>query len=217
MAHACTMAVVWLVAVGAVALGGETELTPEHTYRGLANRQTLNPETGQTAWNDTPLTITSQEAYEAFVAQIPEYEMSKTQPAPKSNDPLLAKPPVDFSKHTMLVVFHPVAAAELNFTKIVSDGTKIRADYEAQVNAQDSMLAQDTALGAYTAVVIPVAGLPAEYNRTLKSDVLDSLREPGFRAPEVEADKPDAPDVPGVKDVKTPEVKVKKPSLGVKP
>ena len=51
----------------------------------------------------TEMIIQTQAQYEAFVGKIPKRTISKTNPSPPSKDPLLKKPPIDFSKHMMLV------------------------------------------------------------------------------------------------------------------
>ena len=51
----------------------------------------------------TEMIIKTQAQYEAFVGKIPKRTISKTNPSPPSKDPLLKKPPIDFSKHMMLV------------------------------------------------------------------------------------------------------------------
>jgi hypothetical protein len=47
--------------------------------------------------------IRTQAEYESFVGRIPTHEISMTNPAPESDDPLLKLPPVDFSKVMLLV------------------------------------------------------------------------------------------------------------------
>lgn len=47
--------------------------------------------------------VDSPAAYEALIASLPTESIQKTQPAPPSDDPLLQAPPVDFTRHVLLV------------------------------------------------------------------------------------------------------------------
>lgn len=52
-----------------------------------------------------PRVIRNQEEFIAFKESIPQYEMTKKNPPPESNDPLLTLETIDWSSKMMLVIF----------------------------------------------------------------------------------------------------------------
>ena len=114
----------------------------------------------------TEMIIKTQAQYEAFVAKIPKRTISKTNPAPPSKDPLLKKPPIDFSKHMMLVA-------------IRSDSMYVTPQFESVVAGEDALLVhildsdlgetrflnQMQGIGTYLAVVVPKHTGPIRFLR----------------------------------------------------
>ncbi len=52
---------------------------------------------------DEQLIISNEKEYNDFISKIYPDEVTKTNPAPESNDPLLKKPKIDFNKNMMVV------------------------------------------------------------------------------------------------------------------
>ncbi len=59
---------------------------------------------GEPVQEPTPLVIRDQAAYTAFLERLPRYKIQKKAPAPPSDDPLLKRPHIDFSKQMLLVL-----------------------------------------------------------------------------------------------------------------
>ena len=104
----------------------------------------------------TEMIIKTQAQYETFVGKIPKRTISKTNPSPPSKDPLLKKPPIDFSKHMMLV------AVRANSMYVTPQIESVVAGKDALlVNILDSdlgetrFLNQMQGIGTYLAVVVP--------------------------------------------------------------
>jgi hypothetical protein len=49
--------------------------------------------------------IRDQDGYDALVETLPKHRIQMKQPAPPNDDPLLQKPPIDFSREMLIVVF----------------------------------------------------------------------------------------------------------------
>ncbi len=114
----------------------------------------------------TEMIIKTQADYEAFVAKIPKRTITKTNPAPPSKDPLLKKPPIDFSKHIMLVAIRP-------------DSMYVSPQLESVVAGKDTLLVhildpdlgetrflnQMQGIGTYLAVLVPKHKGPIQFLR----------------------------------------------------
>ncbi len=103
-----------------------------------------------------PRVIRDREGFERFVAMIPKKEISKTQPAPDSDDPLLSKPPINFATHMILVAFrtdtmyvHPV------LEKPRRDGDKLVIDLVHPPLGDTAMMNAAHGIGTYGAVLMP--------------------------------------------------------------
>ena len=108
-----------------------------------------------------PQVITDQAGYDAFVANIPKKTITKKSPAPPSNDPLLKKPPIDFSKHVLVVAARgdtmyasPKIALAVTGGKLVITVTH---------PPDEGMGAQAMGIGSYRAVLIDKPTMPVEF------------------------------------------------------
>ena len=104
----------------------------------------------------TEMIIKTQADYEAFVAKIPKRTISKTNPAPPSKDPLLQKPPIDFSKHMMLVAVRPDSMyVTPKLESVVADKDTLRVNILDPDLGETKFLNQMQGIGTYKAVVVP--------------------------------------------------------------
>ena len=71
-------------------------------YTGVCNMGINHPEDRTVVKKN--LTIRSQADFDAFIAKIPKSEISKIQPAPENDDPLLKNPGIDFDKNMAVVM-----------------------------------------------------------------------------------------------------------------
>ena len=86
-----------------------------------------------------------------FLDRIPKKQISRTRPAPPNPDPLLKRPPIDFTKHTLLAVSRPAMTRPV-FTKITSAKREIMVTIEFP---REEIAARPIHIGTYTAVLIP--------------------------------------------------------------
>src|SRR5690606_23197162 len=119
-------------------------------YRGVVTLP-FDMATMQPKAEDAPLLIDSEAAYETFVARIPKTAVSQTSNAPASDDPLLAKPAIDFSHKAMIVLVSPAINGAPTVSRIERHAKKtvLRVTTPAP-----STEAQPKHLGGYSAVVI---------------------------------------------------------------
>ena len=100
----------------------------------------------------SPLTVVRDaKAYARFLERLPKKQISRTRPAPPNSDPLLKRPPIDFTKHTLLAVSRP-AMTRAVFTKITSAKLEILVTVEFP---REEIAARPIHIGTYTAVLIP--------------------------------------------------------------
>ena len=78
--------------------GAVTEFQIIASYEGRVSLDSSGQSSGP-----TEIIIRSQADYEAFLIRIPRNKITKVNPAPPSDDPLLGKPVIDFESHMMLV------------------------------------------------------------------------------------------------------------------
>jgi hypothetical protein len=68
------------------------------------------------------LAITDDEAYDRLLARLPAQRVQMKQPAPPSDDPLRARPPIDFGVHMLVVVIRAGSLAPIEIAQVVRDG-----------------------------------------------------------------------------------------------
>jgi dipeptidyl aminopeptidase/acylaminoacyl peptidase len=104
----------------------------------------------------TEMIVKTQADYEAFVAKIPKRQITKTNPAPPSNDPLLKKPAIDFGKHVMLVA---IRANSMYVTpkleSVVADKDALLVHILDPDLGETRFLNQMQGISTYLAVVVP--------------------------------------------------------------
>jgi hypothetical protein len=102
------------------------------------------------------MVIKTQADYEAFLRKIPKRTISKTNPSPPSNDPLLKKPAFDFGKHVMLVA---IRANSMYVTPkleaVVADKDALLVHILDPDLGETRFLNQMEGIGTYLAVVVP--------------------------------------------------------------
>ncbi len=104
----------------------------------------------------TELIIKTQADYEAFVGKIPKRTITKTNPAPPSKDPLLKKPPIDFTKHMMLAAIRPDSMyVSPKFESLIVDKDTLRVNILDSDLGETKFLNQMQGIGTYKAVVVP--------------------------------------------------------------
>tara|TARA_Y100000766_G_scaffold36453_1_gene26248 strand:- start:7338 stop:7844 length:507 start_codon:yes stop_codon:yes gene_type:complete len=100
--------------------------------------------------------IRSQADYEGFLTKIPKRQITRTKPAPPSEDPLLKQPSIDFDNSMMLVAIRSdsmYVAPEFKSITCDKNGLSVRiADPEL---GDTKALNQQEGIGTYQAVIIP--------------------------------------------------------------
>ncbi len=97
------------------------------------------------------IVIRDEAAYRAFVERIPTARVQMRQPAPPSDDPLLARPVIDFTREVIVAVVRPLtvsAAPALSLAMV--DGT-LQVRYTAPPIPPE---ARPYGIGAYAALRI---------------------------------------------------------------
>jgi len=105
-----------------------------------------------------PVVIKTRQEFVEFVdTRIPTHEMTKRQPPPESDDPLLKKPDIDFGKRMMIVIFSidENQFIDLRITKIVKkkDIMTVYTDYTFP--DPEEIHQKIINYGFYYAVVVP--------------------------------------------------------------
>ena len=101
-------------------------------------------------------TIRTQADYEAFVAQIPLRQITKTSPAPPSKDPLFKKPFIDFAKHMVLIAIRTDSMYVCSHIEsLVLDGQTFHVHVLDPDLGETRFLNQMRDIGTYRAVVVP--------------------------------------------------------------
>ena len=105
----------------------------------------------------SPLTVVRNEkGYGQFLKLIPQKQISRTRPAPPNTDPLLKKPPIDFTKHTLLYIRRPSMTRPV-FKKITKSKKEVVVSVEFP---REFPAAHPIHIGTYSAVLIPRSGKP---------------------------------------------------------
>jgi len=131
------------------------EVVIQKTWRGIIFMPRPFPGKAPKA-KQSPLTVVRDEkGYGQFLKLIPQKQISRTRPAPPNTDPLLKKPPIDFTKHTLLYISRPSMTRPL-FKKIIKGEKEIVAGVEFP---RELPAAHPIQIGTYTAVLIPKTGL----------------------------------------------------------
>ena len=155
MKRTLILAVGLLVFHGAI-LAGEIlaagDLKPEKTWQGAVQLSLmLEPGKGiRSGEKFEPLTvIQTSEAFKSFLGELPEKQITPTNPAPPNDDPLL-KAEIDFNNHTLIVL----RAGNLDGLEIKNiaegdDNITLTIEYLPELSARP------IGTGSYTAVLLP--------------------------------------------------------------
>jgi hypothetical protein len=126
-------------------------------YRGVFHAgHRFDPETGHMGVVDSPPRVIRDAAEMAdFVALIPRDAITKTNPAPPSEDPLLAGPSIDWSRHVVLVGFRSdTMYGDVVFQDLRRDGDDLRVRVLTPEPGPERFGAQPLGVGAYRAIVV---------------------------------------------------------------
>lgn len=131
-----------------------TKVSIRTTWRGLVRGQKKGSPTGP--WDFSPLVIRNRTQYAAFVVRIPRRRVTKgPRRKEKSNDPLLKKPAIDFTRHMLLVVmdgnwYNKLAVMDMN-----RSGSKLQVRYRVTQTRGSLMGQRPLGTGVYLACLVP--------------------------------------------------------------
>jgi hypothetical protein len=128
-----------------------TELVPLERWRGPIDLP-----------NDEPVTaiaIRDQAAYDALIARLPPERIQMKQPAPPSDDPLLKRPPIDFTTHMLVVVTRGDTLTPPTLARVIDEPDRVVVRYVAPGPPPE---ARPHGVGGYVAVKVPRAEGPIE-------------------------------------------------------
>ncbi|MFT5460752.1 MAG: hypothetical protein ACI9K2_007272 [Myxococcota bacterium] len=138
----------WLL-LSAIALAQPPAV--HQTFTGRVHLATDAP--GGEAQVHPPAVIRDDEALAAFIDRVPTRAITKRNPAQPSDDPLLAEPELDWSRHMLVVAErdHMYALADL---EVEHDGATLLVTVTLPDPGELDMLAAAHGIGTYTAVVV---------------------------------------------------------------
>ena len=124
-----------------------TELTIEERWSGaIAVDERAEPDP------IAVLVIRDDAAYDELVARLPATRIQKRQPAPPSDDPLLARPPIDFTTDMLVVVVRAFTLDRPAILRVAHDGTRVVVTHDA---ASTPPGARPFGIGGYAAARVP--------------------------------------------------------------
>jgi hypothetical protein len=124
-------------------------------YTGRIETMALDNASKQEMVLDAPVIVRNARDYDAFIARIPEREISKTNPSPPSADPLLKKPEIDFQKQMLIAVICAQSMylpPEITSVRAAGDAlevTVVERDLEEVLKLNNMQ-----GIGTYSAVVV---------------------------------------------------------------
>ncbi|MDG2488014.1 MAG: hypothetical protein P8M65_09925 [Roseibacillus sp.] len=131
------------------------------SYEG---RLTLDP--NEQSPEPSELIIRNQADYEAFVVRIPKRKITRTRPAPPSDDPLLGKPAIDFENNMILVAIRSDSMyVSPQFESIVADKNALIVRISDPDLGETGSANQQGGIGTYQAVVVPKRKGPIQFIR----------------------------------------------------
>ncbi len=128
------------------------EIKPNKTYGGIIYMPRSFSLDGAKPKKEGPLIVVQDsKGYEKFLKRIPVKQISRTRPAPPNTDPLLKKPKIDFSKHTLIAVTRPsMTSPVIGSIKTNNKRVEVAVNFPRELPA-----AHPINIGTYTAVLIP--------------------------------------------------------------
>jgi len=123
-------------------------------YEGRIHAMVVDKDLRQVS-GPTEITIRNQADYEAFVARIPSRQVTRTNPAPPSQDPLLKKPCINFDKNMMLVVIRPDNMyVTSQFVSVLLDKEILQVHVRDPHPGDTTFYSQPQGVGTYRALVV---------------------------------------------------------------
>jgi len=104
------------------------------------------------------LVVNDAKAYAKFLDRIPKKQISRTRPAPPNTDPLLKRPPIDFGKHTLLVITRSSMTRPV-FKKVEETKSRLKITI---IYPREQISARPIHIGTYTAVLVPKVNKPPQ-------------------------------------------------------
>jgi len=102
--------------------------------------------------------IRDQAEYAALVATLPKYRVQMKQPAPPSEDPLLKRPPIDFSRHMLVVAIRRSMFYRPKIRRVLlAHGKELIVEILHESPAGIMAMASRSDVGTYEAVIVPRA------------------------------------------------------------
>ena len=130
--------------------GAVTEFQIIASYEGRVSLDSSGQSSGP-----TEIIIRSQADYEAFLIRIPRNKITKVNPAPPSDDPLLGKPFIDFESHMMLVALRAgTMYVAPRFLSISTDKNGLIVHIQDPDLGETIFANQQEGIGSYRAVVV---------------------------------------------------------------
>jgi hypothetical protein len=99
--------------------------------------------------------LREQAAYEAFIGRIPTRRITKKQPAPPSDDPLLNKPKVNFATQMVIAFDRDDMYVGPRIERVVKRGDDAVVHVVLPDPGQSRIMARVMDIGTYHAVVVP--------------------------------------------------------------
>jgi hypothetical protein len=96
--------------------------------------------------------IRDDDAWQIFLDRIPRERVQMKQPAPPSDDPLLARPPVDFTRDMVVVVILGDTLDRPGIERVVLEGDVLHVTYVLPAPGRG---ARPLGIGSYAAAVVP--------------------------------------------------------------
>ena len=127
------------------------EVVIQKTWRGIIFLPRSFPGKALKAKPSPLKVVRDAKGYDEFLKLIPKKQISRTRPAPPNTDPLLKKPPVDFTRHTLLAISRPSMTRPV-FKKITEGEKDVMVSVEFP---REFPAAHPIHIGTYTAVLIP--------------------------------------------------------------
>jgi hypothetical protein len=101
-----------------------------------------------------PSTVSNDAEYDAFIAEIPTKRIQMRQPAPDSDDPMLKRPPVDFSTQMLVVVRSRSIHLFPEIVEVLDKGAEREVVYTIPSVENLSMMSQPGGVGRYAAALV---------------------------------------------------------------
>ena len=142
----------WLLFLSILSNLDAGEVKPTKTYGGIIYITRSFSLNGAKPKRESPLIVVQDlKGYGKFLKRIPTKQISRIRPAPPNKDPLLKKPKIDFSKHTLIAVTRPsMTSPVIGSIKTNNKRVEVDVNFPRELPA-----AHPINIGTYTAILIP--------------------------------------------------------------